>query len=542
MLKAYAYIFTNYCSTSMQVNLKELPDFDLKVRNNPAVLLEKVQLLMHTPVRAVHPFISLIEAITRLLNLRQKENESLIDYLERFKQERNIASSQLGRGFLGSFVENTPEYIEADSLTRIEMKKTAFDQMMAIAFLRGSNQGDYGSIMEGFQTQYSLGNNQYPKTLLKATDVMRQVKIKKKKSSDKRGKGKQDKKKDNETKDDENATSFAQSNTNGRTCFCCGSDKHLADKCPMREDIARSQWNDRSKKVYTHLQNAEQSSADRSENGGTVNAPTVSWCGIQVSHAQSMHQRGNSPRHCDDNVIVLDNGSTVSIFKDMSLVSKITEAKTPMELGTNTGTKTINQNAMVPGHGEVKFGKDGIANIFAFSDMIKKGYRITIDTDVENAFLLDNGKQRIKFEANDEGLYIYKPSNGFLEKVAQERHANKLAGVSFNLKTLTNKKEGFNNRQVMRATRAREFYHQVGAPSIEMLKIAIRQNLFKNCPVTTEDIILADKLFGPDISTLKGKSTKASPAQVISDEIEVPDELLKIGCDFHQRHTYVDDY
>jgi hypothetical protein len=33
-------------------------------------------------------------------------------------------------------------------------------------------------------------------------------------------------------------------------------------------------------------------------------------------------------------------------------------------------------------------------------------------------------------------------------------------------------------------------------------------NVIKNCPVTTEDVNIAKKIFGKDISSLKGKSTR----------------------------------
>ena len=36
---------------------------------------------------------------------------------------------------------------------------------------------------------------------------------------------------------------------------------------------------------------------------------------------------------------------------------------------------------------------------------------------------------------------------------------------------------------------------------------------------------MAEKIYGPDPSNLKGKSTRVQPPAVISDEIELPEEL-----------------
>lgn len=57
--------------------------------------------------------------------------------------------------------------------------------------------------------------------------------------------------------------------------------------------------------------------------------------------------------------------------------------------------------------------------------------------------------------------------------------------------------------------------------------MVIWQNLFKNCLITTEDVNLAEKIFGKDISALKGRSTKPSPENVVDDMIEIPEELIR---------------
>ena len=41
---------------------------------------------MHDPVRAKYQYASLTEAVARMLNIKQMENENLINYVKRFKQ------------------------------------------------------------------------------------------------------------------------------------------------------------------------------------------------------------------------------------------------------------------------------------------------------------------------------------------------------------------------------------------------------------------------------------------------------------------------
>jgi hypothetical protein len=68
-------------------------------------------------------------------------------------------------------------------------------------------------------------------------------------------------------------------------------------------------------------------------------------------------------------------------------------------------------------------------------------------------------------------------------------------------------------------------YHILGCPTVENFKAILRQNIIKNCPVTIEDVAIAEKIFGPDIGSLKGKSTRSKPTPVKTDLIEIPPEL-----------------
>ena len=54
-------------------------------------------------------------------------------------------------------------------------------------------------------------------------------------------------------------------------------------------------------------------------------------------------------------------------------------------------------------------------------------------------------------------------------------------------------------------------YHIVGASTLQNLKMMIRQNIIFNLPVTVEDIETSEKIFGADVYTLKGITTKQNP-------------------------------
>ena len=83
-------------------------------------------------------------------------------------------------------------------------------------------------------------------------------------------------------------------------------------------------------------------------------------------------------------------------------------------------------------------------------------------------------------------------------------------------------------RQLQRAKKARKLYEAMGTPTVEDLKAMIRMNLIKNNEVTTDDVNLATRAFGPDIGAIKGKTTRSKPTPVTSNMIEIPRELVSV--------------
>jgi hypothetical protein len=85
---------------------------------------------------------------------------------------------------------------------------------------------------------------------------------------------------------------------------------------------------------------------------------------------------------------------------------------------------------------------------------------------------------------------------------------------------------GYTHRQFEQAKTVRELYHIVGTPTIESFKALIKMNAIKNCPVTTEDVNNAKKIFGAHMSSLRGKLTRRKSTLVREGAIEIPEELI----------------
>ena len=121
------------------------------------------------------------------------------------------------------------------------------------------------------------------------------------------------------------------------------------------------------------------------------------------------------------------------------------------------------------------------------------------DSHVENCFKVTNKKGQVtRYPCDERGLYV---------------NSNEICNV--NATTV----EGFTQREVDRAVRARKLYHDLGAENISNVKMWVRSNQGKNVPVTVEDLNLADKIFKADVATCKGKSARPKPPLVLKSDI-----------------------
>ena len=74
---------------------------------------------------------------------------------------------------------------------------------------------------------------------------------------------------------------------------------------------------------------------------------------------------------------------------------------------------------------------------------------------------------------------------------------------------------------------ARDILAAIGTPSKADLKKIISMNAISNLPVQASDVDLAEKIYGPDIGTLKGKTTRKFPLPMETDIIELPPEITE---------------
>ena len=96
-------------------------------------------------------------------------------------------------------------------------------------YLENADKSKYGSILAGLNTQKSLNNDQYPKTITEANNVLSNHCFDDYKSNKTKQKDDKDKRKPKSEEEEENPTlSFAQ--LEGK-CYCCGKPGHKSPQC-----------------------------------------------------------------------------------------------------------------------------------------------------------------------------------------------------------------------------------------------------------------------------------------------------------------------
>lgn len=124
-----------------------------------------------------------------------------------------------------------------------------------------------------------------------------------------------------------------------------------------------------------------------------------------------------------------------------------------------------------------------------------KSHKITFDIHNGNEFVVTKDDETIRvFRQSLSGLYYMGTSDP----------------VNYNavlVETVEQNKSLYTCQDYLGAKQARKLQAINGIPSARQYKKIVESGLLPNCPVTVNNILAAEHIFGKDLGSLKGKTT-----------------------------------
>jgi hypothetical protein len=93
--------------------------------------------------------------------------------------------------------------------------------------------------------------------------------------------------------------------------------------------------------------------------------------------------------------------------------------------------------------------------------------------------------------------------------------------------TVEENKSKYTERDHQRALVTRRLQNTIGHKSTADLLHIVKENLLKNCPITTDDIMAAEDMLGTNVQSLRGKQVRCGRQHVVIGRQDVPRTIME---------------
>ena len=510
MRKLYSVII-GQCSESMINKLESSDEFRTISASSDSIALLKAikKVSFHHESQKFGPH-ALHDAMTMFYTCRQSEHTSTEAYLETYNNTVSIVTycgGSLGRALeLGNQMALERD-LDLESMTAAQtlaLRQEAQDRYLAVAFLMGADKQRFGALLTETENEYlkKRNPNAYPGSITEAYSWLLRYQNGYRRT---RHVGNNEVAFTHMGNDEpRDGVALATRDIATVTCYNCDKKGHYKSDCP---NPARKDGSDR--RSADQLLTAGVASGEFDDQPGFTfinNGQDTRQCGVVLNG------NGNDDRARIPNTwILLDNQSTVDVFHNPNLLRNIRKTDTYMDIHCNAGVTSTNEVGDLHGYGTVWYHPNGIANILSLK-RVKEKHRVTYDSTNGNEFVVhkDDGTTRI-FQQSNRGLfYMDSAETGTLL-----------------VSTVAENKSKYTNRDYSRAVLAREIQKRIGRPSTKAFIKIVDNRLLPNCPITRDDILAAEHIFGPDVGSLKGKTVHRPSERVEARVNNIPMVIME---------------
>ena len=488
MRQAYSLVL-GQCTDRMKNKLKACTNWEtLSTKQDVLGLLNEIKGVTFRFEDQKYHILSIHNAKAAFYSFRQLQLSNA-EYHQRFNNLVDIATSLGGNLHDDAVVaivskdlhdmdEPRHSSLTAEQIENVQI--VARERYLAVALIAQADRRRFGKLQDDLENAFTMGNNNYPKTIDKAFGLLNDFKVTQPKveSMSKQGLGFAQTK----FKPEQKPYACPQCGKQGvsiRNCPVCRKRKVEEDKPKEKEKFKPKVKQETTQVTFTNDMDDDGQASITSGFGALqftlnqvqqVDHPNTSEMMSMVTSKRPSILSDIDLKSC----ILLDSQSTVHAFCHPGLVERVWSCKDKMSMATNGGVIDTYTQCKVKGLDQpVWFSPQYITNILSLG-LLSRLFRITYDSAETSSFIVHRpNKTDLVFHQHKSGLHCLQVD------------VNKQVAL---VETVAENASNYSNRQLTDAKRARSLIHSLGFPSEADVINIIRLGIIKNCPVTVSDV------------------------------------------------------